>query len=371
MIEISLDRRAAEPLCRQLAFQLQRMIENGTWSRGEKLPSTRDFASDLKLNRQTVSQAYALLEIRELVASRGRSGYYVACSTAESSGIRQPQVRWSLADDHPGGAMVPRAFLKAVGKKLFDSDAPFLSTPMAGLERLRRLLVRHAASRGIPARWQDVFVTSGGRQAMSLGLFSLRQAGVRRFWVPPLVWNGAAGTARAEGLQVCEWDRLPEDLVQNLHEPDCLFLIPSFANPTGTTMELALRRKIVNASLKNRFWILEDDAYGELRYGDESVPALRALGSGEREIYLGSFSQSLGPGLRLGYALVPEQLQTTFLDGMALRSGPSSTPMQLMMAELVEQGGLARTLTQLRGEAAGRMKSLVCRIETSASGIAV
>ena len=140
---------------------------------------------------------------------------------------------------------------------------------------------------------------------------------------------------------------------------DVVYLIPSFHNPTGRTLSFEARQALLAAGERRGFWIIEDDTYGEFRYGSFSVPALKSLDEADRVLYIGSFSQLLLPGLRVGYALLPPSLRGPFLEVKSRRQGPVSTSTQRLALNFVGGGGLDRGLVRLRTILSRRMDALV------------
>ncbi|EHM13936.1 transcriptional regulator with HTH domain and aminotransferase domain [Jonquetella anthropi DSM 22815] len=358
MIELALDRSAPTALYVQLADRLSDLIRCGALGPSERLPSSRSISADLGVSRQTAVDALSELVSRGLVTARGRSGFFVA-SGRQARDRQEWGALLHMDDDRPEGLMVPAKILSSAADALFSDHRAFVASPVAGWESLRRLLVRHSAARGIAAQWSHIFLTSGGRQGLSLALMALKERGVRHLTVPKLCWPGAPLCGEAEGFGI---SRLPSDDLTELAAlgpADALYLNPSFSNPTGQTIELAERKAVLEASRRQGFWILEDDAYGELRYGPDAVPAFRAIASdGDRLVYLSSFSQALCPGLRLGYCLAPKTLHKSFENGLLLRSGPASSPLQLWLEKLIDGGGLERALSCVRVETASRMRTL-------------
>ena len=104
--------------------------------------------------------------------------------------------------------------------------------------------------------------------------------------------------------------------------------------------------------------IIEDDTYGELRYGKESVPALKAMENAEKIAYLGSFSQVLFPGFRMSYLLLPENLMKSCLDIKRIFYGSVSSLVQYFVLTFLEEGGLYETLEFVRNQISMRMRSL-------------
>ena len=204
-------------------------------------------------------------------------------------------------------------------------------------------------------------MTSGGRQGLSIAATTLEAAGVRKMWMEELTYPDAMAIASGAGMSVhsipLRGDRMDAAL-SSLGPGDAVYLVPSFQNPTGRTIPMDVRSGILDASRKRGFFIIEDDAYGELRFGETSVPALAAMEGAERVMYLGSFSQVLFPGLRIGYSLAPDCLVPNALTALAALAGPVSTPVQLMTAALIASGGLERALSEVRAAMHARMAAL-------------
>nr|WP_321500376.1 PLP-dependent aminotransferase family protein [uncultured Dethiosulfovibrio sp.] len=363
MIEIPLRRNCPTPLYRQLADHLERMILLGALSPGERLPGSRSFAQSLGVSRMTVVEAYRSLEERSIVVQRGRSGAFVSGVFDVSQDVHDiASPLWSMEGEFPSSYLVPAAELSRIARDvLFREGAEALrDSSLAGLEGLRHSLVLHSASRGIPGDWRDVIVTSGGRQGLVVSFAFLRGIGVSSLLMDRLNYPAAWSLAQAEGLKVVPFDDHDHlmALMENSLEDSAVYLVPSFANPTGMTIDLAKREAILDLSHKKGLWIVEDDAYGELRYGQTSIPAMRSMDDGERLIYLGSFSQALFPGMRLGYSMVPSKAREPFLSSLGQRGGPASSLVQCIARRFISSGGLELALERVRLEMACRMKRL-------------
>lgn len=318
----------------------------------------------LGVSRMTVSIAYDTLEDRGAILERGRSGAFVLGG--------EPSVPLSASDENvlfdmnsatPSADLIPVRALASIARKTIlerGADAMQL-TPPQGAEELRLLLVKHAVSRGIPAKWNNILVTSGGRQGLSIAATTLEAAGVRKMWMEELTYPDVMAIASGAGMSVhsipLRGDRMDAAL-SSLGPGDAVYLVPSFQNPTGRTIPMDVRSGILGASRKRGFFIIEDDAYGELRFGETSVPALAAMEGAERVMYLGSFSQVLFPGLRIGYSLAPDCLVPNALAALAALAGPVSTPVQLMTAAFIASGGLERALSEVRAAMHARMAAL-------------
>lgn len=362
VIEIPLDFGGPLPLYRQIADHLRSMIETGALNRGFRLPGTRSFAASLGVSRTTLNEAFHVLEADGWIRLEGRSGAFVLGQPPTAHPTLRSPAWMDLASGIPSTDFLPLRHLSSLWRSILqEEDGALLMSPVAGLEALRQMLVRHAASRGIPARWQDVVVTSGVQEGLALALETLRRQGVERIWTEPLTYPQIPPLAASLGLSLHLLPEQPEawEEILPLRGPrDALYLIPSFHNPTGRTLSQPLRESILSRTAHQGCWIIEDDAYGELRYGENTVPALRALPEASRVLYLGSFSQLLFPGWRLGYALIPPALHSTFVHAKLHRSGATAAPSQHLTLAFLRQGLLEPALNTIRNGMARRMANL-------------
>jgi len=365
LLEIPLEKKSKIPLYLQISAHLEKMISKGSLAEGSKLPSSRELALSISVSRTTVIEAYKHLEDKGLLMQKGRSGAYV-CWKADNSACDEEvsRIRWDLASGSPSVELMPFSPLAGLVKEVFqEKNRKVLEMPpVEGLSELRQELLSHAVSRGIPARWEDVFVTSGGREGLALSMAVLKASGVRKLWMEELTYPDAAVIAKSLGFElgILSLDfEIMAKVVGGLGAYDALYLVPSFQNPTGRTIPSEMRRIILDKSMERGVWIIEDDAYGELRYGETAVPALKAMDGAEKVIYLGSFSQALFPGLRLGYSLLPENVRKLWKNCMLQGSGPVSSLIQFLVTRFIENGGLEDALFAARSIISSRMSALV------------
>ncbi len=359
MIDIPLHRENGLPLYRQIADHLRRMILSGTLPGGFRLPGARALAASHGISRNTVAEAYALLEEEELVFTKKRSGIYVQQMGGKKVPGGPSRRYLDFATELPSPELLPVSLVRSLlREEMQRSCASLLGSPVAGFLELRKALTRHAAGRGIPASWKEVLVTSGVQEGLALSLEALRSLGVRRLWTEELTYPHILGMAQSRRLALSllprKWEAWEKTLV-SLKEEDALFLVPSFQNPTGRTLPMEIRTELLDLSRGRGFWIIEDDAYGELRYGDSSVPALKAMRGAERVVYCGSFSQLLFPGLRIGYMLIPESLWKECCRCKMRNTGYSSALSQKTVLRFLEENYLEEVLFRVRNEMKERM----------------
>ncbi|WP_299371276.1 PLP-dependent aminotransferase family protein [uncultured Tateyamaria sp.] len=328
-----------------LQSQVHQMIAHGILSgrfgKGEKLPSTRKLASHLGISRITVTLAYTELVASDYLTARGRSGYYVS-HNAPVPPMFQPQneqgdsIDWSRAigQRFSGGMTLnkpqdwarfkypfiygqtdPQLFdhanwrqcaLQALGQRdfsaltsdYFDQDDPQL------IEFIQRNTLPR---RGIAARSDQILITLGAQNALWLAaqvlLTQRRTAAFEDPCYPALREILTQSRCHMAPVRV-DRDGLPPDAIPP--ETDVIFTTPSHQCPTTATMPMARRQALLDRARDLDALIVEDDYEFEMSFLEPPSPALKSMDVDGRVIYVGSFSKSLFPGLRLGYLVGSE-----------------------------------------------------------------
>ncbi len=181
---------------------------------------------------------------------------------------------------------------------------------------LRQSVAARLTARGLPTGADDLLITSGSQQALTLVATTLLEPGDVVLVEEPsyLAALQAFGLAGATLVPVpCDAGGLDPDAVDALareHGAKLLYAIPTFQNPTGRTLSLQRRRALADVAARRGFWIVEDDPYSELRFRGEPLPPLAALpGAEDRTLALSTLSKVLAPGLRIGWVRAPEALR--------------------------------------------------------------
>jgi DNA-binding transcriptional MocR family regulator len=202
------------------------------------------------------------------------------------------------------------AFAKATGDRSNLQYAPTEGDPV-----LRELLARRMTARGVPTTPADLLVTTGSQQALTLVTTALVEPGdvvavEEPTYLAALQCFQLAG-ARVVPFASDEHGAVPSSLagVLERERPSLVYLVPTFANPSGRTLTAARRQEIAALAAAHDVWLVEDDPYGELRYRGEPVPALTSYG--EKVLYLGTLSKIGAPGLRIGWLRAPAELMPT------------------------------------------------------------
>ena len=187
--------------------------------------------------------------------------------------------------------------------------------PTEGDPELRARVAERMTARRLPTAAGDLLVTTGSQQALTLVATALHDPGAvvaveQPTYLAALQCFQLAGArivpvaGDADGIDPAA---LEEVIVRE--RPALLYLVPTFANPTGRTLPVERRAAVADLAARHRMWVVEDDPYGELRYRGEPVPALAAQPGAEgRVLHLGSFSKIAFPGMRLGWLRAPAGL---------------------------------------------------------------
>ncbi len=391
-----------------LQAQIQQMIAQGILSgrfrKGEKLPSSRKLAQHLSVSRITVTLAYTELLANDYLESRDRSGYFVSENAPEPPEFqphlpRRDTIDWSraLGRKFTGGAVPqkpqdwsrypypfiygqtdPSLFdhaswrhcaLRALGQKDFqslaadhyDQDDPLLI----------EFILRHTLPRrGISAEPGEVLLTMGAQNALWLTaqvlLTQRRTAAVEdpcyhalRDILTQSRCHLAPVAVDRDGLRP---DRLPK-------QADVIFTTPSHQAPTNATMPLARRQALLQEAKEREALIVEDDYEFEISFLRSPLPALKSLDTDGRVIYVGSFSKSIFPGLRLGYMVGP---QAFIREARALRASVLRHPpghMQRTTAYFLSLGYYDSLIRRIGQVYARRRKVMEAALEAHGLGV--
>ena len=323
-----------------LQTRVQQMIASGILSgrfeQGEKLPSTRKLAEYLGVSRITVSLAFTELQSNDYLISKDRSGFYVSKnappppSFSDKVGVRDT-VDWSKMigqrfsiENWPAkpqnwssfpfpfiyGQTDPSLFdhsnwrqcaLMALGAKDFSS----LTSDYYDQDdiELIEFILRHSLPRrGITASTDQVLVTMGAQNALWLAtqvlLNQRRTAAIENPSYPPLRDILDQSRCHVKAVNLDHYGLIPDQIPK---ETSVIFTTPSHQCPTTITMPLNRRQQLLETASKLDALVVEDDYEFEISSKKSASPALKSLDSDGRVIYVGSFSKSLFPGLRLGY----------------------------------------------------------------------
>ena len=366
----------------ELARFITQLVDGGTLLPGSRVPSLRQISKVRGTSLATALRAYRLLEDRGLLEAHPQSGYYVARSTRDR--LQVP----ATSKPAPTPRMVS---LSAVVLRLFEyaSDPSFVplgcavpSPDLLAAGRLDQLLVRAARSRGgehnrytIPrgdrslrgelarraVRWgstlgaEDIVVTCGCTEALTLALQALARPG-DTIGVESPTYFGILHTIEILNLRALELPTDPisgvdpaalEQVLRTRAVKVCLFS-SSFNNPLGCTPSDERKRELLRLLSKHRVPLIEDDIYGDIFFGERRPTPFSALDSTADVIYCSSFSKTVAPGYRTGWIVPGRHMQRVLEHKMASTLSGLSL-VQNAFADYLASGGYDRHLRRVRG----------------------
>ena len=283
-------------------------------------------------------------------ATRPVVGYANRMSRVRPSAIREllrhgtdPEII-SFGGGYPDPALFPVEELHRVYADLLTPAhaAALQYTASNGLPQLRAQVAERLTRDGMPATADDVLIIQGGQQGLDLAAKLVIDSGDVIITEDPTFLGALIAFAPTEPRYApvrSDADGLDtDDLAEVLAtHPDAkmIYVVPDFANPTGVTMSLPRRRRLIELANAYGVLVLEDTPYRQLRYDGESLPTLKSLDTEGRVLHLGSFSKILAPGLRLGWASAsPEILERIALLKLAADTQNSTLNMAATSAYL-------------------------------------
>lgn len=252
-----------------------------------------------------------------------------------------------------------------------DADAALQYGPTEGFSPLRAWIAARMTRRGLPARAEQVIVTTGSQQGIDLVGKALLDPGDLVVVDSPSylaalqcfsMYEARFASIASDDEGICV-DEL--EAVLRRERVKLIYLVPTFQNPRGTTLSLARRARIAELAREHQVTVLEDDPYGELRYRGAAVPPIAGIDPRAPVIYLGTFSKTLAPGLRLGYAVGDEQILralTIAKQAADLHSSSLSQRAVAQMLQTFDYDAHLRGLQKLYGE---RLAAMMASLERS------
>lgn len=389
-----LNKQSEIPLYIQIFQHYYQAIAEGDLLCGDKLPSIRQLAHQLQTARITVVMAYEKLTTGGYIKSRPGIGYEVIFTRQikpvarpllptegpeplRVSPAERPADVWREAGTEYYcllGVPDPHAFPWSSWRRWNNSSSVLKEQLITryhspcGLLSLRKELARYLHfSRGINTPAENIIITNGIQEGLSLlgQLFILhRQHACQQkchiVTESPCysgAWHlfnyyGAQITAVAVDNQGLRVDGLPEMPVQ------LCYVTAAHQYPMGSTLSLERREVLLQWAQRAGSYIIEDDYDAVFNYADNPLPALKAMDSQDRVIYMGTFSKSLGPGARLGYLICPDALLSAVQNLKALSNNGSLWLLQQFLAELMQKQLFYAHISKLTCEYEARQRLL-------------
>lgn len=374
-------------LAGQIYRQFRAAILDGRLQAGETMPPSRELARRLTVSRNTVGVAYDRLIGEGFIETRIGAGTYVSEHSATparpgprltSQELRQhprwnvPSPRWNAVGSPPASGTVRYDFRVGMPDAAlfpYQTWRRFVSRELrvsalgtstygeaAGHRGLRAAIARHiGVSRGVEADAEDVIVTSGAQQAIDVIARVLLEPGdcvavEEPGYPPPRLLLHSLG-ARVTPVRVDDQGLVVADLPGDAR---LIYVSPAHQFPLGMPMSLARRIELLAWAGEHDAAIIEDDYDSEFRFGGRPVETLSALDTHGRVLYVGTFSKTMLPSIRLGFVIAPQSVRRALRLAKYVSDWHSPLPTQAALAQFIDEGLLARHIRKMRAEYGSR-----------------
>lgn len=373
----------------QVYRQIRALIRSGRLAPGRQLPPSRLLAEQLGLSRKTVNEAYTRLSYEKLLEGRRGSGTFVSAEPNMQPALQPPVAlggahvlaQWRdmpvpLRHPSPAGGSRYEYIGGAPSKALFPKDAwrqcvlhalrqsarsRGLYGPAEGIAELREAIARHVAfARGVRCAAEDVIVTSGAQQALDLVARVLVERGctvaVEEPGYPPARLLLQAQGARVVGVPVDEEGIVVEEIPA---EARLVYVTPAHQFPLGMAMSQRRREALLAHARRHGALLIEDDYDSEFRYEGRPTDSLQGMDGQGSVAFIGTFSKTLSPELRLGYLIAPPAILQAVGNAKHLTDWHTATPAQWALAKFIGDGELLKHIRRCHQAYAQRRTELI------------
>ena len=356
-----LDAKSKTPLHIQLYQAIKEDIVSN-YQVGDKLPSIRKVASLYNLSKNTVESAYSQLYAEGYVESRAKSGYYVSELFFDSfrtkhliQNSNKPTPKTYKYDFFPAQLHkedFPLKTWKRLFNKVITQETDFGSYPTGQGELTLRDSIAHylQKSRGVVCDAENIIITHGFIDSMEL-IAKLAKARYRHFaqeipgyHIAHKVFDAYGYSIKSIGVDA--QGLCIEELQQS--QAQIVYITPSHQYPTGATMPVANRLKLIAYMQSIEGLIIEDDYDSELAYYNRPIPSLQGLDKGECVAYLGTFAKALSPSIRVGYMVLPSWMIKLYNQSYDTHFARVSLTTQLTLATFMQEGHWDRHIRRIR-----------------------
>ncbi len=377
-------------LYERVAGRMVDLVDKGVYNYGDRVPSVRELSREFEVSTTTVVEAYRLLEDQGVLEARPQSGYYVSIHETDAQcprtacppptdavpvdvgdlvfRVMQDNQRTDMArlgGGDPSSELIPvKRLQKFVSLAVRESDCLTEYDVPPGCRDLRVAIAKRAALAGCHFSPDEILLTTGCQEALTLCLRAVCQVGDAVAVESPTFY-GHLQAIEMLGLRVLEIPTDPQtglslDALQLALEQmpvKAVLVTPSHSNPSGSCMPTENRRRLVEMLTQADIPLIEDDVYGDLGYGLKRLPAARSFARSGKVLYCSSFSKTIVPGYRLGWAVAGVyQTQVERLKTLTNLASPSV--LALGVARYLQGSSYERSLRTMRREYARRTRAM-------------
>jgi len=372
-IIVEFDNSSEYPLYIQLYRSIRNDIISGAMSEGEKLPSLRIIAHNLGISITTAQLAYNQLLVEGYIESKPQSGYYVSqvISSKEEEADTVPHIPLNFTDAPDESTLIcdPECFdfikWKKCASGVFNdlSNLLLYESDPQGEYSLRFEISKYIyTSRGVTATPEQIVIGAGTQQITGhlcriLDKMNVRHVALEKPGYLPVQsmfldygMTVSHIPVKADGIEI---SKLPTNI------SSAVYVSPSNQFPTGAVMPAGRRYQLLEWAKENSSIIIEDDYDSELRYFGKPVPALQSLDKSSRVVYLGSFSSTLFPAIKISYMVLPYPMAKLFNEIKGQYTQTCSKAEQLTLALFMEKGYYYTGIRKLRNLYSQKLQAVI------------
>ncbi|PCI02604.1 MAG: GntR family transcriptional regulator [Hyphomicrobiales bacterium] len=405
---LAIEKSISTPIYRQIESQIRNAILTGIIKPGLLLPASRVLAQDLGVSRPTMVRVYEYLSFEGFLETRHGSGTFVSRTLPdylphknaqpENSKQKNAEITKPLSkigkkfnilapslNRSQFAAFLPNVpafdrFPFARWQKIRDNCLKADHTNLLGYEDssghmpLRRSIAEYlAVHRGDVCDPEQILIVPGATAAFHLAVMLLSNPG-DKVWLEDPGPDGVRAMLMALGRNIINLDVEADGMdvqsaIQHNSNARLAFTMPSRQHPLGVTLSLTKRMKLLDWASKNRSWIIEDDYDSEFRYSGRPLGSMRSIDTTSSVIYVGTFSKSLFPSLRIGYLVLPENLIGTFRSALGTISRSISILDQATLARFIDEGYFTAHIRQMQNLYSTRRASFIEIAKKKLSGL--
>ena len=407
ILELPIDASTDVPLHRQVYAGIKELILSGRLRPGARLPASRALARDLGLSRTTILTAVDQLTLEGFTVGKIGSGTRVSSSVptqrrrssavaARSSRLESPPLSRRgrqlvsavprakpatrppvpLRPGYPAVDLLPLdSWARLTAKHWRSALETFTAhSDSLGYRPLREAICDHVwSTRAVRCEPDQVLVTAGAQHALSLCAQTFADGG-ESVWIEDPGYPRARAAFASAGLRLTPVpiDRDGLDVASGISaDPDArlIYVTPSFQCPLGVTMSLARRFELLRHAAQKKAWIIEDDYFSEYRHGCDPVASLQSLDTNARVIYIGNFSKTVVPFLRIGFVIAPAGCIAALKRARIATSRQPPGVDQAALSEFIADGHLQRHIAATLRVYRERQETLVDALRRDAAGL--
>ncbi|MDF1493166.1 MocR-like pyridoxine biosynthesis transcription factor PdxR [Caproiciproducens sp. CPB-2] len=364
---IYLEKESKLPLYEQIYQQMKRDIESGTVKAGTLLPGIRTLSQTLGVARNTVDKAYTQLAVEGYISSRKGSGFAVnsnksifvsksGCGCFPPSQIAAPEhlrktetIKYDFQyGNFPPDCFPSAAWKKAISKALSSFGMTQYHEKQGNLSLRRELRSYLNQSRGVVCEEDQIVVGCGLHSSLDIlcKLFADR----KKIAMEEPGYNGAREVFQNNGFSLFPISVGAAGIdPASLKDADvcAAYVTPSHQFPMGSVLSVGRRKELLKWARDHGAFLIEDDYDSEYRYDANPVPSLQSLDQDDRVAYIGTFSKSFSPALRVNYMVLPKRLLPQYLRLFSSYSSPASWLTQEALARYVASGEYTRNVRRM------------------------